>query len=174
MAITKQKKGEVIEELNRAFDSARVVVFTDYKGINVNSLTRLRNKVRQSGGQYYVAKKTLIKKSLDERKMEGLNPLEMDGQIGIAFGTQDAVATSKAVYDIQKEGEILKILGGLMDDRVLSSEQIIQLAKLPTRNELLASVLRSFKAPINGFVNVLRGNLGGLLNVLNAIKEQKS
>ena len=106
--------------------------------------------------------------------MEGLNPLEMDGQIGIAFGTQDAVATSKAVYDIQKEGEILKILGGLMDDRVLSSEQIIQLAKLPTRNELLASVLRSFKAPINGFVNVLRGNLGGLLNVLNAIKEQKS
>jgi len=180
MAISRTKKDEVVKELNEALDSAKIVVFTDFKGMDVNSLTNLRNKVRESGGRYLVAKKTLIKRVLDEKKIKDLNPLEMEGQIGIAFGTTDSVSTSKVVYQTQKEGKILRILGGIMDPsnsleqfQILSDNEIIELAQLPTREELLAQVVGSIKAPISGFVNVLRGNLTGLVYALKAIQNNK-
>lgn len=173
MAITKQKKEEVVKELSEALSDAKIVIFTDFKGMDVNSLTILRNKVRESGGRYLVAKKTLIKRVLDEKKIKDLNPLEMEGQIGIAFGTEDSVATSKAVYQTQKEGKILRILGGIMENSILSDNEIIQLAQLPTRDELLYRVIGSINAPVSGFINVLRGNMTGLLYTLKAIQNNK-
>ena len=180
MAITKEKKEEVVKELSEALDNAKIIVFTDFKGMDVNSLTNLRNKVRESGGRYLVAKKTLIKRVLDEKKIKDLNPLEMEGQIGIVFGTIDSISITKALYQTQKEGKTLRILGGIMDPsnslgqiQILNDNEIIELAQLPTRGELLTQLVGSIKAPINGFVNVLRGNIQGLIFALKAIKNNK-
>ena len=174
MAITRQKKEEVIRELKDLFEREEVVIFTDFKGMDVNSMSDLKSKIRQSGGIFKVAKKTLIEKALGQEKPEGLDPLNMEGQIALAFGFEDAVSTAKAVYDTQKETDKPSIIAGLMGRVVLSAEDIRQLALLPTREELLAKVVGSINAPISGFVNVLHANLKGIVYVLNAINKQKS
>lgn len=173
MAITRQKKEEVVKDLTNALDDAKVVIFTDFKGMDVNSLTELRSKIKQGGGRYLVAKKTLLKKAIEDKKIKDLDPLEMEGQIGIAFGMEDMVSTSKAVYDAQKETKTLKIISGIMDGKVIAENDVVTLANLPTREELVGKFVGTVKAPLSGFVNVLRGNVTGLVYALNAIKEQK-
>lgn len=173
MAITREKKEQVVQELATAFDEARVVVVTDYKGLDVNAMTDLRQKLREHNGKFLVTKKTLLKIALEEKGIEGINPLELEGQIGLAFGFEDAVAASKAVYETQKETETLKILTGLMGEKLLTADQIVELAKLPSREELLAKVVGSINAPVSGFVNVLGGNIRNVVYALNAIKETK-
>lgn len=168
MAISRQKKEEVVKELQDALGKADVVVFTDYKGTDVNTLTDLRNKVRQSGGRYLVAKKTLIKHALGDN-IKGFDPLKLEGQIGLGFGFEDSVATAKVVHGAQ-----LNILGGIMGEKLLSAQEVIQLAQLPTREELVAKVVGTIAAPLSGFANVLRGNFTEFLYALNAIKEQKN
>lgn len=172
MAISKQKKEEVVQDLKEALDNAKIIIFTDFKGVNVKDMTSLRRKVRKSGGKYLVAKKTLINIALKDKKLDIVNPSELEGQIGIAFGDTDSVSTSKAIYEIQKEGGMLKILNGIMTGRVLSAEEVIQFAQLPTREVLLAQVVRSIKSPVSGFVNVLTGNIRALVQVLNAISQK--
>ncbi|MDX1535791.1 MAG: 50S ribosomal protein L10 [Candidatus Spechtbacterales bacterium] len=174
MAITREKKEQVIDALKKDLDGAKVVVFTDYKGMGVNDLTAMRRKIRESGGRYMVAKKTLIKKALEDAGIKNIDPIEMDGQVAVAFGMEDSVSTTKAIYDTQKETEKPGILLGFMDGKVLTQEQVVQLAKLPSREELLAGVVGSINAPLSGFVNVLGGNLRGLVYTLNAIKEKKA
>jgi len=138
------------------------------------SILRLRNEVRESGGRYVVVKKTLLKRVLDEKKIDGINPLDMEGQIAVAFGMSDAVATAKVVNTIRKELEKPAIIAGLMDGKVLKMEEVIQLASLPSREELLAKLVGSINAPVSGFVNVLGGTLRSLVYALNAVKEQKN
>lgn len=174
MAISREKKEQVIKELKSDLQNAQVVIFTDYKGMGVNDLTVMRNKIRESGGTYMVAKKTLIKKAIEEEGIEGIDPGEMDGQVAVAFGMEDSVATTKAIYETYKETEKPGILLGYMDGNVLTQDQVIQLAKLPSREELLTQVVGSINAPLSGLVNVLHGNLRGLVYALNAIKEQKA
>jgi len=174
VAITKQKKEEVVRDASRELDGAKVVIFTDFKGMDMFSISLLRNKIREVGGRYVVVKKTLLNRVLGERKIEGLSSFEMEGQIAVVFGTNDSVATAKAVYEIKKEVGLPNILGGIMDGSVLTAEEIIHLASLPAREELLAKLVGSINAPISGFVNVLAGNIRGLVYTLNAIKEQKS
>jgi len=173
MAITRQKKEQVVEELKEAFQTAKISVFTDFKGMDVNSLTDLRGKIRQSGGKYLVAKKTLIRRVLEDKKINEADSLDLDGQIGLGFGFEDSVQTSKIIYQTQKEGKVLKILGGVMGDKILNTEEMVQLAQLPTREELVAKVVGTIGAPLSGFVNVLRGNIQGLIFALKAIGDKK-
>jgi len=174
VAISRQKKEQTVQNLTKAFKESKVVIFTDFRGMDVSTLTELRNHIRETGGKYLVAKKTLIKKALEDNKLEGVNPLEMEGQIGLAFGNTDPAATSKVIYQLQKTKKVPQILSGFMDGNVLTSDTIIQLATLPPRQELLAKFVGSIHAPIRGFVNVLDGTMRGLVYALHAIKEQKS
>lgn len=174
MAITRQKKEEIVRDLNEAFSSARVAVFTAFQGMNVASLNELRRGVRESGGRYLVAKKTLLKRALGEQKIEGLDPTTLEGEVGVAFGTGDPSATSKAVYQVQKDGGVLQILGGIMDGQVLSAQEVVQFATLPTREELLAKMVGSMNAPMSGMVNVFSGVQRNFVYALKAIGEQKS
>ncbi|MEX2145205.1 MAG: 50S ribosomal protein L10 [Candidatus Spechtbacterales bacterium] len=174
MAISREKKEEVVKELKDLFEKEKVVVFTDFKGMNVNSMSQLKNKIREGGGVFKIAKKTLIEKALEDNKPQGLEPLNMEGQIAVAFGFEDPVSTAKIIYQEQKETEKPVIIAGLMGKEFLDAEGVKKLALLPTREELLAKVVGSINAPLSGFVNVLHGNLKGLVYALNAIKEQKS
>lgn len=173
MAISRSKKEEVVKELSSNFTNAQISIFTDYKGMNVKSLTALRRKIKINNGLYTVAKKTLVNKALEDKKVEGLNTLNIEGQLGIGFGFDDVVSVSKMIYDSYKEVQLPKILSGIMESRVLTGDEIIQLAKLPSRQELLARVVGSINAPVSGFVNVLRENLMKVFYVINNIKEQK-
>ena len=173
MAITKQKKEEIVKELTEAFKNARVSIFADFRGTDVTSLNAFRSKIRETGGTFKVAKKTLITRSLDEASITGINPKELEGEIGVVFGMKDAASTGKAANEQKKTGETFKILGGFMDGAVLTVGDIIQLATLPSRLELLAKFVGSINAPRYGFVRVLSGNVRGLVYALNAIAQNK-
>jgi len=120
------------------------------------------------------SKKTLLKKALAESALS-VNADEFTGSLAVAFGlTAEETAPAKILAKFGKDKEAIKIQGGLLEGKFISAAKVLELAKLPSRLELLARTVGAIKAPITGFVNVLAGNLRGLVNVLNAIKDSKN
>lgn len=177
-----QKNKDQVQAIKEKMGKAKNVILADYQGMDVATQVDLRAKVVEAGGEFTVSKNTLLKLVLAER-METL-PAEMqealNGPTAILYGYEDAVTSTKALVDFAKEMDALKIKAGLLlgsedqADQVLSVTQIEDLAKLPSREELIAQLLSRLNSPRAGFVNVLAGNLRGLANVLNAIKDQKA
>jgi large subunit ribosomal protein L10 len=173
MAITKQKKEEVVQNLVDKLTSAKSVVFTDYRGLTVEELNEVRNELRKEGIEYKVIKNTLFKIAAKEANME----LELESAqghpIAAAFGYQDEVVPAKVVNSYANKNEKLEILGGILEGKEINAIMVKSLAKLPGREELYAKIVGSLSSPLSGMVNVLNGNIRGLVNVLSAIKDQK-
>jgi large subunit ribosomal protein L10 len=116
-----------------------------------------------------VAKKTLLGLALKSAKLE-IETKKIPGEIAVIFGYKDEISPAKIVYQFSQEHPNLKILGGVIENKFREAEQIITLAQLPTREELLARLVGSISAPISNFVNVLQGNIKGLIYVLTKVK----
>lgn len=173
MPLTKAKKIEILGDLKEKLVNSKAVIFTDYSGVAVVDLHDLRKKLRVSRATFKVTKNTLLKKALSE------NSLEIDEKIftkplAVSFDEHDEVVSSKIISEKAKETEKLEILGGIINGEFVGTEKITELAKMPSREELYAKVVGTIAAPISRFVNVLAGNLRGLVNVLNQYKESKN
>ena len=161
MAITKEKKEEVIAELQDLFKNAKSVVFSDYKGINVKDFGTLRSKLRENEVNFKVAKKTLIKIAAEKTGFKDLPDEVLEGQVGLAFGMGDEVAAAKTLYEFSKKNEAIKLLGALMEGRNLSKEDyfsakyIIKLHHIRATDELVNRDLKEFmtkeKLPFRAF-----------------------
>jgi len=127
-------------------------------------MTALRKELRGQGIDLKVIKKTLINIALKDAGVN-MNVKEMEGQIALAISQEDEVMAAKIVAKAAKANENLKIVGGILGKDALSKEEIIALSKLPSKEELLAKFVGTINAPVSGFVNVLAGNLRGLVNV---------
>jgi len=171
MAISRQKKKEIVEVLEKRFSNYTLVVFVDYKGLGVQNFEKVRNELRKEGFGIKVAKKTLLNLVLNKLKIP-MDCTTLDGQIAVVFGYGDALMLAKIIHNFTKKFETLKILAGLLGKEVVGSEQIIALAELPSYQDLLARVVRSVQAPLSGLVNVLQGNIRGLAQVLSAISKK--
>lgn len=174
MAISKQKKEEIIKDLKEKFSRQKSVVFTDYKGFSVAEMTDLRKRARESGADYKVAKKTLIQKVVRDSSLEDFNIKSFEGQIGVVFGYNDEINAPRFAWKFSRKVDKLKILGGYLGASFLNKERVLSLAKLPGKRDLRAMVVSAVNAPISGFVRVLSGNLSGLLGVLREIQKTKS
>jgi len=173
MALTKEQKKEILETLKEKIAAKKAMIFVDFKGLKVQDLFELRNKLREIGAEFMVAKKTLMKIAFQEKKIK-VDPNELEGQIALVFGFENELAPAKAVYNFSQENPNLKILGGFIESQAqefLDSEAMITLGQIPSREELLAKLTGSISAPIFNLVNVLGGNLKGLLYALSAIKK---
>ncbi len=170
--LTKQQKKDLVKDLTQEIEDSKSVVLCDYKGLTVADVTKLRRELKSVGSSLKVVKKTLTEIAIKNTGVE-MNVKEMEGQVGIVCNKEDEVSGAKKLYDFSKENENLGILKGILEKKELSQEEVINLAKLPSKEELLAKVVGSVKAPVSGLVNVLGGNLRGLVGVLNAIKETK-
>lgn len=162
--LTRENKTQKIEELTKLFSSSGAVVVSNYSKLSATEITDLRKQLNGQGIKLVVAKNSLVKIVLEKlaRSMpEGI----LDQPIAIAFGA-DEVETSKILYEFSKANENLKILGGIVNSENTNAAQIKALALLPGRDELYAKVVGSIAAPISGFVNVVGGNLRGLVSVL--------
>ncbi|ACL68868.1 50S ribosomal protein L10 [Halothermothrix orenii] len=166
------EKEAVVNELTDKLSSAKSLVLTDYKGLDVATITELRAKLREAGVEYRVVKNTLARIAAKKAEIEEINEV-LVGPTAIAFGIEDAVSPAKVLVDFAKEHEELEIKGGVLNGEVIDDEKIKSLAKIPPREELLAKAFAGMKAPLTGFVNVLQGNIRNLVNVLNQIKDQK-
>lgn len=170
---TRLQKEELVKSLAQKLKDSKAVVFSDFKGLAVKDMTVLRNELREKGIDFKVLKKTLISIALKDAGIE-MDLKKMEGQIAIAVSQGDEVEAAKIIAKMTKINENLKIAGGILGKKILSKEEVMALSKLPSKEELLAKLVGTLNAPVSGFVNVLAGNIRGLVQVLKAVSESKA
>lgn len=170
--ILKQKQ-QAVEELSEKLRNATAGVLADYKGINVANDTKLRKELREAGVEYTVIKNSILRRACENAGFEGLKDV-LVGTTALAISNDDAVTPAKILCKFADASKgSYQIKAGFVEGNVLSQQEIADLAKLPSREELVAQTLRGLNAPITGFVNVLNGNIRGLVIALNQIREKQ-
>lgn len=170
--LTKQQKIDLVQKLTEKIKAGKVMIFSDYSGTTVAKMKNLRDELRKSGSSYKISKKKLIELAFKNVGVE-VDVKSMEGQIGVAIGETDEVSAAKVLAKFSKENDNFKILQGVLENKVISGEKVIALSKLLSREELLAKLVGSINAPVSGFVNVLAGNIRGLVTVLKGIADSK-
>ena len=146
------KKGVVAEIAEKLQKSASCVV-VDYKGLKVEEVTELRNKFREAGIDYKVYKNTLVRRAAAEvGNMAQFDDVNLVGTNAIGFGYEDPVAPAKIVNDFAKTHSKLELKMGFVEGEFYDAENIKKLAEIPSREELIAKLLGSLKAPVSNFV----------------------
>ena len=158
---TIKQKEEIVKKLADDLKDNSLVLLVDYRGITVEDVTKLRNEIRQSNAQYRVIKNNIIKRALELNGETGLNDL-LEGPTALITSKDDYLEPAKAIYNFTKNNDFYKIKGGIIDGKVMTAEEIITLAKLPSRQELLAKLAGS-----------LLGNITKLAIALDQVKAQK-
>lgn len=176
MPKNKIQKQEIFRDLNERIKKSKSIVFAGFNAFGVKDNEDLRAKLRAENSEYYVAKKTLLNLALQENKIE-VDPSELEGKVAAVFSYEDEVASAKILGNFLKDKEKANkvvFLGGILDGKFLNKNEVMALSKLPSKQELYAKVVGSLNAPVSGFVNVLAGNLRGLVGVLKAISDKKA
>lgn len=174
MPKSKIQKQEILRNLTERIKKSKSIVFAGFNALGVKDNEDLRLKLRAEEGEYYVAKKTLLDRAFKEQGLVSLNKSAFDGKLAVIFSYRDEVSPAKVVDKFRKDKEDkIFFLGGILEGRFLSQLEVEALAKLPSKQELLSKLVGSLNAPVSGFVNVLAGNLRGLVTVFKAIEEKK-
>ena len=163
MPISRQKKEEVVDKLTDAFKSAKSAVFVNFKGLTVAQVSEMRRALKQAGVFYTVAQKTLTHRALDKGSFEGEKP-ELEGELALAWGEEDAVAPAREVYAFQKKfPDSLRILGGIFEKRYMAKAEMEEIAMIPS-----IDVLRG------KFVNIINSPIQRVAVALNEIAKSKA
>ena len=170
--ILEQKKA-LVASLSDKLKNSCAGVIVNYKGINVSDDTKLRKELRESGVEYFVVKNTLLQRAAKEAGLDGLEPV-LEGTTAIAISKEDHVAAARILCKFADENDFFKAKAGFIEGKVISEAEVNNLAKLPTKEVLVAKALGGLNAPISGFVTVLNGTIRGLVVALNAIAEKQS
>jgi len=154
MAITKEKKKAIGEKLKSIFDSAESFVFLNFHGLGVSDEEEVRKALRQAGVGYYVAKKTLIRLTLDTKEYKGELPA-LDGELAIIHG-DDLVAPAREINEfVKKHKDNLSIQGGMFEGRYMNASEMLEIANIPSQQTLYAQVVNLVNSPIQGIVIAL-------------------
>jgi large subunit ribosomal protein L10 len=174
MPKSREQKKEILENLKDKIGKSKSIVFASFDKLEVKESEELRTKLKAENSEYYVAKKTLLEKAFKDENIENLDPRKFEGRIAAVFGYEDEVAPAKLIAEFQKDHEDkVGFVAGILENKLLSSEEVIALSKLLSKQELYAKIVGSINAPVSGFVNVLAGNIRCFVNVLKAVEEKK-
>ncbi len=173
MAKSKIQKEEKAQMLSENISSAKAAVFANFQGLTVAETEELRAICRKEGIVITASKKTILGRALKDAGMDIDTKAYAGGVVSI-FGKGDEVAPAQIVATFAKKHELMSIFGGLLEGKYIDAAKVVELSKLPSKEQLYAQLVGTLNAPISGFVNVLAGNLKGLVGVLNALKEQKA
>ena len=168
-----KKNIEQYENLSDKFSRAKAVYFTEYHGLKVSEITRLRNMFFKSDVEYLVAKNTLLRKVAEERKIEGLGDV-LKGSTAIAISYNEPVSPARVIKDFIKENDLPNVKGILFDGAILPGEDFKRLADMPSKDEMLAQLALMLKSPVQKFVSTISSPMQKALGVLNNLKEKKS
>ena len=158
--ILNQKKEEV-KKLAEEMKEAKLILLTEYRGINVTDDTTLRRDLRNANAKYTIIKNNITRRALAECEIEGLDD-KLVGPTAVVIGKEDYLEPAKAIYNFTKNNEYYKIKGGVIEGKVMTAEEIITLAKLPSRETLLSML-----------AGALLGNISKIAVALNEVKKQK-
>ncbi len=166
------EKKRITEDLHERFSKAQVVIIADYKGLDVTSVTKLRSELRNENVEFQVAKNSLIIRAAQDTDTALLTDY-CKGPNAVALSYDDPVAPAKVLSKFAKENDKLEIKVGVMNGKVLMTDDINALADLPSRDVLLGQILSAMNGVPTSFVRVLNEVPRQMLNVLQAIKDQK-
>lgn len=172
MAKLRAKKEAEVAVLAEKLRSMKSAVLSTTSGLKVKDSTELRTALRNAGVDYLVAKKTLLRRALKEASFEHIDLGRVASSFSIAFSNEDEVAAAKALAKFKRTHETLEFLGGILDGAYVDGTRIMELALLPSKDELRARLVGTIAAPLSCFLSVLSGNLRGLVRVLHGRQEQ--
>ena len=166
------EKVAVVDEVRDRVARSAAVLVTEYRGLSVTGIGKLRTNVRSAGGDYKVYKNTLVRIATADLDVDGLHDL-LTGPTALAFVESDAVAVAKALRDFAKDNPVLVIKGGLLGGSLLGEEQITALADLPSREELLARIAGGMAAPAQKFASLLYATMARFAYAVSALVDER-
>lgn len=167
MAITREKKGEMVQGYVERLRRSQAVIVAEYRGLTVKQLEALRRELRSCDSEMVVAKNTLAARALTEMGMAAPESL-LKGPIAVTFCFGDLAAPAKTLNKWVRDTKVLTVRGGIIGQSAFDEAGVQALTELPGREQLRAQVVGALQAPLAGLVNVLAGPVRGFLNVLNA------
>ncbi len=170
MAITKERKRQLVEKYRALVQGSQAHILTSYSGVTVGDLEGLRRRLRESGGEFHIVKNSLIKRVLDEAGM-ALPEGGLDGTTAIGFATDDIPGVAKAIVDLAKAGNLLQVKGAIIEGQPYSAAQVMELAELPPMPVVQARLIGLLQAPASRVASALAGSVRQVLNVVHAYAE---
>ncbi len=170
--MAREKKVQIIDRLREVFSTCSIGILTDYRGLSAPEMTDLRRRLREQGIEYRVIKNTLARFAAEGASKDELASF-FEGQTAIAFGYGDIAESARALADyIRNSKATLNIKGGFLSDRLLTSEEVMTLSTLPSREILLAKTVGGMQAPIITLLSHLATPMRGFINLLQARMQQ--
>lgn len=167
--MNRREKERVVSELHQKLEKIRAVILTDYRGLNVEEITRLRRQLQKASVEYRVVKNTLMRLASKGTSVEGLSDFFV-GPTAMAVSNDDPLAPARVLLEFSKEIPLLEIRGGFIEGRVVGPREIEGIAKLPGREVLLGNLLRVLVGGQFRLVNTLSFHIRRLVQVLDVIR----
>lgn len=166
MALTKQQKNDVIEEVKNLLLTSRLTVVAKYKGVTVKAMQQLRHSAKESETTVKVVKNRLFKKALEQSdRLKDIDKDYLEGMLLYAFNNADEVAPAKCINLFASTNPNIEFVGGISaDGRLLTAAEVKTLALLPSKDQLIAEVIATLLSPIHNITNALSGNLVELID----------
>lgn len=175
--MTQPYKIEEVKRIKERLDQAKSIVLVDYKGINIEEVDELRNRMRKAGVDYFVSKNSFIKIALNELGIKELDN-SLIGSTAVAVSKSDEVAPARELFKFRKEimdeKEFPSFKTGFVSGHLLPAAQLVKLAELPSKEALLSMILQGFNAPISGLVGVLQGIMRKFVFAVDAVAKKQS
>ena len=166
------EKEQIVQEMNGELTGAKGVVLADFSGMSVETVTQLRATLRSKGVRYKVVKNTLLKRVAKERGLSALDPY-LEGPTAIAYSTDSEVEPVRVVVEFAKKHERPVVKAGVIGEKFYTKQELIQLAALPTREELLSQVLAVVTAPMSQFLGAVNALLASPATLASELEKKK-
>lgn len=147
-------KQPIVQAISEDIQGAQSIVLVDYRGLTVEEDTKLRKELREAGITYKVYKNTLMKRAFEGTEFSGLGEY-LEGPSAIAISTEDATAPARIICNFAKEAKALEVKAGVVEGTVYDADAVVELSKIPSREELLSKLLGSIQSPITNFARVI-------------------
>lgn len=170
MAITREKKEELVEEYREIIERSRGLIMTGYSGLTVRDTEELRSKMREVGGEFHIVKNSLIELAM-ERAGVPVPEGSLEGTTAIGFADQDIPTVAKAIVDLVKDRKVLELKVGIIEGNIYQPSRVEKLADLPPLPVVQGQLLGLLQAPAGRMVNTLAGSVRQIVNVVKAYSE---
>ncbi len=171
MPKTREQKEQDLQELTDRLKKAKSVVLTDYRGTTVKDIDNFRRALSKENVFSKVYKVTLLRKAMEANGLD-ITSIDYKAPVILSISDEEETAPARIIKNLGKEIKTLNIVSGIVDNQLATRDQVMALADLPSKDQLRAQLVGTINAPVSGFVNVLAGNLRGLINVLNAVAQK--
>ncbi len=166
------EKAETVAAIHQRLKSAKMAIVTEYRGLSVAQITRLRREIRQASGEYQVIKNTLVRRALEDTVFGDLEKL-LEGPNGWVFAYEDPVVLSKALIKFADDNDKLKIKGGVFEGRFMDTAGVKTLSQMPSKPELQAKLLAMINAPATQLVRLMQEPGARVVRLIESLRKTK-